>query len=132
MSGEVTVGLVVLALSVLAFPFAWRRSQRRWTTYAVGTGAPVVVVQLAATGLLTAVVGLGAPDSARTVLMIGLVAAAATQYLLVRSQPERDEQERLDRERRERDQRAANRPDADRTADDRTDADRRDPSHDAG
>lgn len=100
MNGEVTVGLVVLGLSVLAFPFAWRRSRGRWTAYSVGTGAPVVVAQLAVTGLVTALVGLVAPDSARTVLTIGLVAGAATQYLLLRTQTERDDEERREAARR--------------------------------
>ena len=102
MSGVVVFGIAVAVLAALAFPFSWRRAGHRWTAYAIGTGSPVVVVQLGVGGLLSAVAGAMDPAKGHSVLSAVLLVAVVTQWVLLRQETQREESQREDGERRER------------------------------
>ena len=83
--------VVVAVICLAAFPLAWRRSGRSMTRYVLGTGAPLVLLALAAFAVLAAVLSRADAVLAREVFTGGLIGSGITQFFLLRRGQDEDE-----------------------------------------
>ena len=83
--------VVVAVICLAAFPLAWRRSGRSMTRYVLGTGAPLVLLALAAFAIVAVAISRADPELAREVFTGGLIGSGITQFLLLRRGQDQDE-----------------------------------------
>ena len=83
--------VVVAVICLAAFPLAWRRSGGSMTRYVLGTGAPLVLLALAAFAVLAAVLSRADGVLAREVFSGGLIGSGITQFILLRRGQDEDQ-----------------------------------------